>query len=370
MKLSYIFICFFLISLLSVPVSADLIIESNTTVNIPDKVFWSTAISPDGSTIAYVSYDASRYQQIFIIKIDGTDKKQLTNDPNRKWGIEWLTSEISFLSYDIDDIEKIFVVSLDGSERRKLFNETIRQGREPIKRDRFWGAGSWNPERKTILFTSLGKKGDEKIFQVNIDGTGLKQVIDDDSRQWNPQWSPDGNSFVYVSQDSKNLDQLFIANADGSGKRQITDDVFKKYDLNWGKDGILFKSTESEIASSEKIFIMNPDGTGKKRLMEDGFNQDNPRWSRDGNTILYEATDIKGNRMIELLNLQKPVPMITPTVTKTIPGTPIYTETPVVEETAPGKLTDIVSSLVILLGIIIIIMLAILAFSNILSKKK
>ena len=152
------------------------------------------------------------------------------------------------MSYDNDGIEKIFIVSLDGSKRRKLLNETIRQGKEPIKGDRFWGAASWNPAEKKILFTSLGKNGDEKIFEVNIDGTGLKMVINDTSRQWNPQWSPDGNSFVFISQDKKNLDQLYIANADGTGITQVTDDAFKKYDLNWGKDGILFVSTETTIS--------------------------------------------------------------------------------------------------------------------------
>ena len=95
-----------------------------------------------------------------------------------------------------------------------------------------------------------------------------------------------------------------------------------------------------QLASSEKIFIINPDGTGKRRLIEDGFNQRNPMWSRDGNTILYEATDIKGNKLIELLNLQKPEVISTvspaPTVTRTI--TPTATETPVIEKT-PTKST-------------------------------
>jgi Tol biopolymer transport system component len=372
MKISNIFIYLFLITLFSAPVSADLIIESNATVNIPDNDFWSTVISPDGSTIAYVSYDTSNNQQIFTIKTDGSERKKLTNDLNRKWDIEWLTDELSFMSYE-NDIEKIFIISLDGSERRKLLNETIRQGKEPIKGDRFWGAGSWNPIEKKILFTSFGEKGDEKIFEVNIDGTGLKMVINDTSRQWNPQWSPDGTSFVFISQDKKNLDQLFIANADGTGITQVTDDAFKKYDLNWGKDGILFVSTETILASSEKIFIINPDGTGKRRLVEDGFNQRNPMWSRDGNTILYEATDIKGNRIIELLNLQKPEVISTVTPTPAVTGTitPTARETPVIKKTPEkSSIEEIALPLVIIFGLIVIIILALRVSKDSKSKKK
>ncbi len=372
MKVLQIFLCFLMITIFSASVSAELIIESTTTANITDGDIWSPVLSPDGDTIAYASYDNSRNQQIFTINIDGSGKKQLTNDLNRKWGIEWLKDEISFMSYDTDGIEKIFIVSLDGTNRRKLLKEMIRQGREPIKRDRFWGAGSWNEKMKTMSFTSIGKKGDEKIFQANMDGTGLKQLIDDDSRQWNPRWSPDDTSFVYISQDEKNLDQLYIVNADGTGKRQITNDTFKKYDLNWGQNGILFVSTESELASSEKIFLINPDGSGKKRLIEEGFNQNTPRWSRDGTRILYEDIDIKGNQLIKLLNLKdaSTTPAITPTAMQTTPLTTV-TNTPVVKKTETPKASfwD-ETSLVLIIGIIIIAILAILVYSNVLSKKK
>ncbi|HEX7574825.1 MAG TPA: hypothetical protein VF360_00465 [Candidatus Methanoperedens sp.] len=341
------------------------------TANITDKDASSPALSPDGETIVYVANDASRNEQVFTIKIDGSDKKQLTNDLKVKWGIEWLTDEISFLSYNNEGIETMFIVSLDGSQRRQLMNETMRMGMDPIKRERFWGSGSWNPETKVILFTSYGPNGYEKIFQVNIDGTGLKQVINDSSRQWNPQLSPDGNSIVYVSQDAKNIDQLFIANADGTGVRQITDDVFKKYELEWGNDGILFVSTESQIASSEKIFIINPDGTGKRRLIQNGdFNQKNPSWSRDGTRILYEDIDMNGNQLIKILNVKNPViePTVTATVVETIQPTqlvtPIHTQvTPVAKET-PST-----SSLSMVFGIVIVILVAHFCFSNI-SKKK
>jgi TolB protein len=371
MKVSHILICFLLISLFIAPVSADLIIERIATANITDKNVWSSAISPDGSTIAYASYDASRNQQIFTIKIDGSEKKQLTNDPNRKWGIEWLTDEISFLSYDTDNLEKIFIVSPDGTGRRKLLNETIRQGREPSN-EPFWGPGSWNPETKQILFTSIGVTGDEKIFIVNIDGTGLKQLYENDSRMWNPQWGPDGKSFVFISFDNNSIQQLFIGNVDGTEKKQITDDKFKKSYIDWGQGGILFVSSETALSSSEKIFIINPDGTDKKRLLDDGFSQEMPRWSRDGYTIIYEDIDIQGNKLIKVLDLQKPEVKSTvtpPVITSTI--SPTLIETPAVEKT-PGEssLEEMLLSLVLIIGLIIVVMLVILGISNFMSKKK
>ncbi len=378
MKVSHMFIYFFLILLFLAPVSADLIIEKASTANITDKDIWSSAISPDGKTIAYVSYDDSGSQQIFTIKIDGSKKQKLTTGPYKKWGIEWLTNEISYISYDTDNIEKIFIVSLDGSERRKLLNKTIRQGSEPAKSDRFWGAGSWDPESKKILFTSIGENGDEKIFMVNIDGTGRKQLINDNSRQWNPRWSPDGNSIVFISQDNTSMDQVFMVRADGTDINQITKGGFKKSDLDWGKGGILFVSAETPIASSGKIFIVNPDGSGQKRLTDQGYDQKNPRWSRDGYTILYEDIDITGSRLVKILSLTKPEATASPTVTSTyvIPTVTITSastaiETPLIEKTpTESSLEGTVVSLAVIVGMIVVIMLAILWISNFMSKKE
>ncbi len=378
MKLSRIMIYLIVLLSFSGTAAADLIIEKTTVIDTNDTEMWSPAWNPEGDSIAYAAYDNFRNQQIFTIKTDGTGKKQATNDTNRKWGVSWLKDEISFLSYDTDGLEKIFLVQPDGSGRKKLLDDKSRQGREPDGKERALGGVSWNPERKTMLFTSYDRMQTEKIYEVNMDGTGKKQLIDDEFRQWDPDLSPDGRSFVYISYDTTNNEQLFTANADGTGKKQITFDSIKKSDPNWGHEGILFVSYETALSSGEKIFIINPDGTGKRLLLEDGFKQRNPRWSRDWTKIIYEDIDIKGKTTFKVLYLQKPevtitpalspTPFITQTVTETI--FPTKTEPPEAEETpAGGALKEVVLTMVLVLGIIVIVMLAVLVISDILSKK-
>ncbi len=399
MKVSQILFYLVLISLFSVPVSADLNIESVSIINITDKEAWGPAWSPDGNSIAYIAYDDSRNQQIFTINTDGTGKKQVTNDTIKKWGIAWLQDDISFLSYDTSGLQKIFLVKPDGSGMRKLLDDKTRQGRAEEDKPPALGGASWNPVTKTILFTSIDPRGDEKRNQVNLDGTGKKQVIADDLRQWNPQWGPDGNSFVYFSYDGKYRIQLFTINADGTGKKQITFDDLKKSDPSWGPDGILYVSYEDASSSGTKIFMINPDGAGKKRLTKDGFKERNPRWSRDGGKIIYEDITTQGLVTFKVLNLQKPAAIITPAetpaaaatkVTAASTGTPIATviaspavtgtatpaptaaETPKNVETTPIKsaLNDVISSMLIVLVTIVVVMLVILAISNTLSRKK
>ncbi len=381
MKVSHILICLVLLSLFAIPASADLIISNTSVISTGDiRSPWSPAWSPDGNSIAYVAYDASNNQQIFTINTDGSGKKQVTNDANKKWGVTWLDEDISFLSYDTDGLEKIFLIHPDGTGLRKLLDEKSRQGSEPIAgKGRFLGGASWNPKSKTILFTSYDSvTNDEKVFEVNLDGTGKKEVVIDDQRQWNPSWSPDGNSFVYVSYDSKNNQQLFTASADGTNKTQITFDGLNKWDLNWGQGGILYISTETAISAGNKLFFINQDGTGKKPLFDDGgFRQENPRWGRDGSKIIYEDIDIQGNQVFRVLYLQKsavtmPSPTPTPmlTLTETASPTATMTPTPTAAVTETPALKNVVYSMLLVLGIIIVAMLAYLLISNFLSRKK
>ncbi|MCZ7382823.1 MAG: DPP IV N-terminal domain-containing protein [Candidatus Methanoperedens sp.] len=195
MKVSYILFYLALLLLFSVPVSADVNIQSSSVIRTNETLILSLDWSPDGNSLAYVAYDDSRRQQIFTINVDGTGKKQVTNDTNKKWSVAWFDDDISFISYDTDGLEKIFLVKPDGSGLRKLLDDKTRQGRAPEDKPPALGGASWNPKTKTVLFTSFDAKGNEKIYQVNIDGTGKKQVITDEFRQWNPEWSPDWNSF-------------------------------------------------------------------------------------------------------------------------------------------------------------------------------
>ncbi|MGB8216848.1 MAG: hypothetical protein WCE94_06055 [Candidatus Methanoperedens sp.] len=379
MKVSSILFYLALLSLFSVPVSADVTIQSSSVIQTNETLILSLDWSPDGNSLAYIAYDDSRRQQIFTINVDGSGKKQVTNTTNKKWGVAWFDEDISYISYDTDGLEKIFLVKPDGSGLRKLLDDGTRQGRAPEDKPPALGSASYNPKTKTVLYTSFDAAQNEKIFEVNLDGTGKKQVINDSLRQWNPEWSPDWNSLVYVSYDSKYIEQLFTANEDGSGKKQITFDAIKKSDPDWGQGGIVYVSYETAASSGQQIFFINPDGSGEKLLFKNGFRELNPMWSRDGTKIVFTAIDPQGNQTFMVLNLQNPAattssPTPTPTATSFTP-TPIQTSTPtgtpeIKETPVKSTINNVVSSMLLVLGLIVVVMLVILFISNLMNKKK
>jgi Tol biopolymer transport system component len=357
--------------LFSFPASADLNIDTTKILDLNVSDFSSPAWSPDGTAVAYIAHDSSNLDQIFTINTDGTGLKQVTIDPNRKWGVTWQKEGIFFFSFDAQGLESIYIIQPDGSGWKKLLDEMVRQGRAPWDRLPEVGRTSLNSVNQKVLFTSYDANGLEKIFEVNLDGTGNKQMINDTARQWSPSWSPDGNSFVYVSYGGENKEQLFTSSADGSNIKQITSDNIKKSDPNWGPGGILFVSLENESSISRKIVLINPDGTNRTIISGNGFEQISPRWSLDGTKILYEDIYQKENNKIVLLNLQKlVVPTVTiaaptPTVIMTPQATPAITETP--GKKPESTLEGVILTMLLFLGAIVILLVIILLASE---KKK
>jgi hypothetical protein len=61
----------------------------------------------------------------------------------------------------------------------------------------------------------------EDIYVIKTDGSGLRQLTDDDFIDRFPRWSPDGNWIAFMS-DRSGKQQIWVIHADGSGLRQLT----------------------------------------------------------------------------------------------------------------------------------------------------
>ncbi|MCD4669081.1 MAG: DUF5050 domain-containing protein [Actinomycetia bacterium] len=116
---------------------------------------------------------------------------------------------------------------------------------------------------KKIVFTS-NKNGNEDIFSINLDGSGLTQLTENINKDAYPDVSPDGKKIAYTS-DIDGYWQIVVMDWDGENKIQLTDDPVRSGYPTWSFDGryIFYEVYKDE---DWEIYRINSDGSGRERL--------------------------------------------------------------------------------------------------------
>lgn len=255
--------------------------------------------SPDGKRIVFDSTRTGA-QEIFVLAVDESTPVQLTRlgrrsatpafSPDGEW--------IAFASSDEGDPGAIFVMRSDGSDLRQLTNppqDGVAEDK-PIFND---GHPKWAPDGESIVFNRDVAENNAEIFEVNLDGTGLKRLTDRPDWDTYPSISPDGKYLLWravtpeggASESGRNS-EVFIANRDGSGARNISNhSAFDGYPA-WlpGGEGVVFASNRNgESRFDFNLYVVRPDGSAVTKLTETlpGVLQVRPTVAPDGRAVAF-----------------------------------------------------------------------------------
>ncbi len=199
---------------------------------------------------------------------------------------------IAFQS-DRDGNEEIYVVRPDGSGLANLTNHPDGDY-EP----------QWSPDGTKIVFRR-GEQGD--IWVMNADGSGQTRLTHNEHADEKPSWSPDGTRIVFHS-DRDGQKQIYVMRADGSGATNLSNDVSEPdREPVWSPDGskIAFRRGDDD---EREIWVMNPDGSGRTQLTSNEDEDEDPGWSPDGARIVFES-DRTGGKEIWFMYADGTVPV-------------------------------------------------------------
>jgi Tol biopolymer transport system component len=234
--------------------------------------------------VAFTS-DRTGTWQVYTMNPDGSDQvqvTQLTSTPD-----DLLAPSISpdgrqiLFNYDNGAGPDLFVINIDGTNLRQLTND---QG-SLLPR--------WSPDGKKIIFTSTSKLGSAVITTIAADGSGHRRVLTTDLwDSFEAIYTPDGKHIVFASQMGGLISAVWIMDADGSHQRRLTGAALIGFPWSVSPDGkhILLQSHQnSPPALDNSIFVMNLDGSGLKRLAKQKqFHHDlYPSYSPDGAQIMF-----------------------------------------------------------------------------------
>ena len=148
----------------------------------------SPALSPDGSTVVYISKLSGNYD-IWTMSTNGSNRVRLTDESANEWTPTW--------SFD----GKSIVYSSEGNIGT-IDREGIRINR--LTNDTYYNIDpSFSPDDSKIVFAS-DRSGNSDLWMMNSNGTGALQLTFDESEQKHPSWAPDGERIVYSSNEDGN----------------------------------------------------------------------------------------------------------------------------------------------------------------------
>ena len=247
-----------------------------------------TARAPESVPKGRIVFDSDRDHplrgsDIYIMDATGDDIRRLTDDEdsNRSPAISPDGSQIAYISYQ--EGYEIIVMKSDGSKPMALYAG-----------DEFIISLKWSPDGKWIAF---GMSGKMLLLQPGKDG--VSTLVDvSPAFVGGLAWSPDSARIAFSStmdDESNFYDDIYIVRVDDGGVERITYTPYIEYVEGWSLDGewLLIQTDQEAVAPlvSTHIYLLNLETKVSTPLIDSnasyrGDKEYNAAWSADGKWIV------------------------------------------------------------------------------------
>ncbi len=201
------------------------------------------ASGSDPRTATIYLMDADGRNQRPLLDIEGAQRAPVFSPDGQQIAFESRRGEVTSPAENNDTLE-IYVIHIDGTNKKQLTHNDVDDGHP-----------TWAPNGKQIAFTGM-VDDIYQLFSVNAGGGVVQQLtFTNTGSHYHPTFSPDGKRILYVS-NAHNHYTLWMMNTDGTNKTQLTNHIGAHFEPSLSKDGktLVFSSDRSDHM---RIYLMD-----------------------------------------------------------------------------------------------------------------
>ncbi|MCE5181178.1 MAG: Tol-Pal system beta propeller repeat protein TolB [Betaproteobacteria bacterium] len=233
--------------------------------------------------IAYIVKSGKRYE-LQVADADGFGAQTVlaSNEPiiSPSWSPDG--SKLAYVSFERKK-PIVYIQSLVSSHRQVLAEFKGNNS-----------APAWSPDGKQLAIV-LTKDGSSQIYLVNADGSGVKRLSYSSSIDTEPCFSPDG-AFIIFTSDRGGSPQIYRMAVSGNGAQRLTFEGNYNVSPHYSPDGKSFTFIQRMNGSSFNVALQDI-ASGQVQVLTDTRMDESPSFAPNGKMLLY-ATEIGGRGIL------------------------------------------------------------------------
>ncbi|MEQ1598828.1 MAG: Tol-Pal system beta propeller repeat protein TolB [Methylotenera sp.] len=230
------------------------------------------------SRIAYITKTGKRYA-LQVADADGYNPQTVvsSNEPiiSPAWSPDG--TKLAYVSFEKKK-PIIFVQSLTSGSREVLANYKGNNS-----------APAWSPDGSKLAIV-LTYGANSQIYTISSSGGNLKQVTKSSAIDTEPVFSPDG-SMIYFSSDRGGRPQIYKVAADGGSPSRVTFEGAYNVSPHFSPDGKALAYIRND--GGKFRVALHDLASGQVQLLSEGSQDESPSFAPNGRVILY-ATKARG----------------------------------------------------------------------------
>jgi TolB protein len=233
--------------------------------------------------IAYVNRQGKGKYRLIVADSDGYNEQNVLEQSEPIMSPAWSPdgSHLAYVSFETGHAV-VYIQSLYTRQRVVLAD--------------FSGSNSapaWSPDGKHLAVV-LTRDGSSEIYLVRPDGSGLRRITFSGSIDTEPNFSPDGQSLLFTS-DRGGSAQIYTTMVTGGSEQRLTFGDGNNFSPHYSPDGKGFVYTH--FVNGQFLIATQDFQSGQVEFLTQGGWEKNPSFAPNGKLILF-ASEARGRGIL------------------------------------------------------------------------